>query len=118
MKHHAAGKKLGRVRKVRTGLMRSLARALILEEDIETTLAKAKVLRPYVEKLVTKGKYDTVANRRNVVATLGGRSDASQKVFADLGPRFKDRSGGYTRIVRTRLRDGDAAVMARIQFVD
>lgn len=117
MKHHDSNKKLGRTRNQRTALMRSLARSLILEEGIETTLAKAKALRPYVEKLVTRGKDDTVANRRHIAATLGDRTNASQKVFSELGPRYKDRQGGYTRIIRTRIRKDDAAVMAHISFV-
>ena len=117
MRHHDTNRKFGRPRNQRRALMRSLARALILEEKIETTLAKAKELRPYIEKLVTKGKNDTVANRRLVAQKLGDRTEASQKVFKELGPRFADRQGGYTRIVRTRVRKDDAAVMAQISFV-
>ncbi|NBD74383.1 50S ribosomal protein L17 [Patescibacteria group bacterium] len=117
MKHHVKQRTLGRPAHQRTALLRGLARSLILKESIETTLAKAKELRPYVEKLITRGTEDTVANRRFAARTLGARSEASQKLFTDLGPRFKERSGGYTRIVRTRVRQGDAAVMARIMLV-
>lgn len=118
MKHHDSNRKFGRTRKGRTALMRGLARSLILEENIETTLAKAKELRPYVEKLVTRSKTDTVANRRQIASVLGSNNDASQKLFSELGPRFKERQGGYTRVVRSRVRSGDAATMARIMFVE
>lgn len=118
MKHHSAQRKLGRVRKQRTALLRGLARSLVLNEGIETTLAKAKEIRPYVERLVTKAKDDTVANRRHVSGVLGANTEATKKLFTDLGPRFKERAGGYTRIVRTRVRKGDAAVMAHISFVE
>lgn len=97
--------------------MRSLARSLILNEQIETTLAKAKEMQPFVERIITAGKNDTLANRRLVVSRLGARSIASQKLFADIAPRYKDRAGGYTRIVRSRVRGGDAATMAVIQLV-
>ncbi len=117
MKHHVQQRTLGRPARQRTALLRSLARALILEEGIETTLAKAKELRPYVEKLITRAKEDTVANRRYVTSVMGSRSEANQKLFTELGPRFKERSGGYTRIVRTRVRGGDAATMAKIMLV-
>ena len=117
MLHHNKTRKFGRKRKVRTALMRSLARALILEEKIITTEAKAKSLRPYVEKLVTHAKTDSVAKRRFVEAHLGNDSESTKKLFNTLGPRFVDRKGGYTRIVRVGVRPGDAAVRAYIGFV-
>ena len=117
MLHHQKSKKLGRVRNVRTGLYRSLAHNLILEEKMLTTEAKAKALRPYVEKLVTRAKEDTVANRRHVYSFLGNDDAATTKLFAELGPRYKDRPGGYTRIVKVAVRKGDAATKVFIGFV-
>lgn len=117
MLHHRKNRKLGRVRKVRTGLMRSLAHNLVLEEKIITTEAKAKSLRPYIEKLITHAKTDTVSNRRHVYSELGNDDAATSKLFDEIGPRFKDRPGGYTRIVKVGIREGDAAVKAYIGFV-
>jgi large subunit ribosomal protein L17 len=97
--------------------MRSLARGLILEEQIETTEAKAKSLRPYVEKLVTRAKTDTVANRRLVAAHLGNDTESTAKLFTDLGPRFKERAGGYTRIVKSPRVLEDGRKVAYISFI-
>lgn len=97
--------------------MRSLAHNLILEEKIITTEAKAKSLRPYVEKLVTHAKKDTVAGRRLITARLGNDDEASAKLFNEIGPRYKDRNGGYVRIVRVGQRAGDGAIQAYIGFV-
>jgi large subunit ribosomal protein L17 len=113
----AAGRTFGRVKKVRTGLMRSLARGLILNESIETTEAKAKSLRPYVEKLVTRAGEDTVANRRVVAARLGNDMEITNKLFADLGPKYKDQAGGYTRIVKSPRVLEDGRKVAYISFV-
>jgi len=118
MKHHSNPRKLGRVRKQRTALLRGLARSLIIHENIETTLAKAKELKPYIERLVTRSKNDTVANRRHVASVLGIESAEGKKLFTEIGPRFTERSGGYTRVVRSRIRSGDAATMATISFVE
>ncbi len=117
MRHHDKIRKFGRERKVRRGLMRSLAHNLILNEKIITTEAKAKSLRPYVEKLVTNAREDTVANRRLVSSRLGNDKEATKKLFDDIAPRYKDRNGGYTRIVRVGVRAGDGAVKAYIGFV-
>ena len=117
MKHHDSNRKLGRERKVRTALMRSLARNLIQEEKMITTEAKAKALRPMIEKLITRAKEDTVANRRLVYSRLGNNDRATAKLFSDIAPRYKARSGGYTRIVRVGVREGDAAVKAFIGLV-
>jgi len=97
--------------------MRSLARNIILEEKIITTEAKAKSLRPYVERLVTHAKNDTVANRRLVFARLGNDIAATKKLFGALGPRYSTRNGGYVRIVRVGVRPGDGATKAYIGFV-
>lgn len=117
MLHHNKNRKLGRERKVRTALLRSLARNLILNEKMITTEAKAKTLRPYVERLVTHARTDTLAKRRLVSASLGNDTEATKKLFSEIGPRYKDRNGGYTRIVKVGVRDGDAAVQAFIGFV-
>lgn len=117
MRNHDNIRKFGRVRKVRVALMRSLAHNLILEEKIITTEAKAKSLRPYVEKLITHAKTDSVAGRRLITSRLGNDTMAAKKLFDTLGPRFKDRDGGYTRIVRVGVRKGDGAVQAYIGFV-
>jgi large subunit ribosomal protein L17 len=117
MRHHDKNRKFGRERKVRTALMRSLAHNLILEEKMITTEAKAKSLRPVVEKLITTAKEDTLANRRLVSSRLGNDKAATTKLFSEIGPRYKDRHGGYTRIVRVGQRPGDGAVRAFIGFV-
>lgn len=117
MQHHNAHRKFGRETKVRRALMRSLAHNLILEEKIITTEAKAKSLRPYIEKLVTHAKIDTVAGQRHVHAHLGNDTEATSKLFKDIGPRYKDRNGGYIRIVRVGQRAGDGAIQAYIGFV-
>lgn len=117
MRHHNKNKKFGREKNVRTGLMRSLVRALVLEERIETTEAKAKALRPRVEKLITKSKSDSVATKRLLAVRLGGQSEVVTKLVGDLGPRYKDRDGGYTRITKLGQRPSDAAPMAVIELV-
>ena len=117
MRHHDTIRKLGRTRKVRIALMRSLARNLILHEKIVTTEAKAKSLRPFVERLVTTAKEDTVAHRRLVASRLGNDDEATKKLFGEIGPRYKDRPGGYVRIVRVGTRSGDGAMKAYIGFV-
>lgn len=97
--------------------MRSLAEALVSREKITTTEAKAKELRPFVERLVTYGKKATLAHHRLIVSRLGGRTSVARKLMTELAPRYKDRSGGYTRIVKLSPRKSDGARMASIQFV-
>lgn len=101
----------------RNATLRNLAKALIEHGRIETTATKAKVLRPFVENLVTLGKKGTLHHRRLAFSRLCDKR-AVHKVFEVVGPLFADRDGGYTRIVRTRRRAGDAAEMAIIEFVD
>jgi len=96
--------------------MTSLARNLIKSEKIQTTTAKAKELRPMIEKLVTKAKTDTLASRRLVTARLRSTSDM-KKLFDTIAPKYKTRTGGYTRIVKLPNRDLDGAPMALIEFV-
>ena len=117
MKHHKSGRKLGRVTKQRTSLLRSLATSLILKEKIKTTEAKAKEVRPFIEKIITKGKDGTLASRRVVISRLGGAEGAAKKVFDVIAPKYKDRDGGYTRVVKMMSRSGDASKMAVIEFV-
>lgn len=116
MRHHSVTRKFGREKDQRNALMRSLARNLINKTKIKTTLAKAKELRPYVEKLVTKAKTGTLASRRVLISKIDGEKEV--KVLVDnLAKKYKDRNGGYTRIIKLAPRTLDAAPMAMIEFV-
>lgn len=117
MRHHRKGRAFARVKKGKTALMRSLACSLIDKEKIITTEAKAKELRPFIEKLVTRGRIDDLASRRIIGTRLGNATKASKKLFAVISPRYKDRSGGYTRITKLAPRKSDASKMATIEFV-
>ena len=99
MRHHKANRKLGRVKRVRVALLSSLARSLLLEEGIVTTTAKAKSLRPFVERLITASKHNTLASRRKVASVLGRSEDIVKKLHETIAARYKDRAGGYTRIL-------------------
>jgi large subunit ribosomal protein L17 len=116
MRHHSNVRKFGREKNQRVALMRSLARNLIRDNAIETTAAKAKELRPYVEKLVTKAKAATVASRRLVDSRLMGAKE-TKKLFEEIAPKYKARQGGYIRIVKLPRRELDGAPMALIEFV-
>ena len=117
MRHRVGGRKLQRTASHRTALFRNQAAALIKHEQITTTLAKAKELRPYVEKLVTLAKKGGLANRRLAHARL--QDDAQLvKLFDVLADRYAARNGGYTRIVKAGIRASDAAPMAITEFVD
>jgi large subunit ribosomal protein L17 len=117
MRHRVAGRKLQRTSSHRAALFRNMAAALIKHEQITTTLAKAKELRPYTEKLVTLAKKGGLSNRRLAHARL---LDDTQlvKLFDVLAPRYADRAGGYTRVVKAGIRLSDAAPMAIIEFID
>jgi large subunit ribosomal protein L17 len=117
MRHRVGGRKLQRTSSHRTALFRNQAAALIKHEQIKTTLAKAKELRPYVEKLVTLAKKGGLSNRRLAHSRL---LDDTQlvKLFDVIGPRYAERNGGYIRVVRAGIRASDAASMAVIEFVD
>jgi large subunit ribosomal protein L17 len=115
-RHGYKGRKFGRERDQREALIKSLAESLILHESIETTLEKAKDLRPYVEKLVTKAKKGGLHNRRQVIKSLQ-TLDAAHKLVDEIAPKI-ERSSGYLRIEKTETRRGDNAQMARISFVD
>lgn len=107
----------GRPSNQRRALMRSLARSLVLEERISTTEAKAKALRPFIERLVTYAKSNTLASRRLTKARLGD-DEAVKKLFDAIGPRYAERKGGYTRVVKRTLRgNNDARKLAYISFV-
>lgn len=116
MRHHSSIRKFGREKDQRNALMKSLMRNLVRDEQIITTLPKAKSLRPMIEKLVTKAKTGTLASRRLVIARIGSEVE-TKKLFDTIAPKYKTRSGGYTRIVKLPRRELDAAPMAVIQFV-
>ncbi|NMA32332.1 MAG: 50S ribosomal protein L17 [Alphaproteobacteria bacterium] len=119
MRHMKAKRKFNRDINARKALFRGLAKSLIEKEQIKTTLPKAKDLRGVVEKLITRAKVDSVANRRLTSADLGSNSaDAVKKLFTILGPRYAKRPGGYTRVLKAGFRYGDAAPMAIIELVD
>jgi large subunit ribosomal protein L17 len=116
MRHRNVGKVLDRKVGPRRALLRNLATSLVLFEKVKTTKAKAKAVRPVVEKLITKGTAGTVFARRQLVAGLYGEN-AAKKVMEVLGPRYKDRKGGYTRITQLGRREGDSAEMVQIELV-
>ncbi len=116
MRHHNNVRKFGREKTQRHALMRSLARNLIRDSKIRTTAAKAKELRPFVEKLVTKAKLGTIASRRLVNARIQGAPE-TKKLFETLAPKYKSRNGGYTRIIKLPNREHDGSPMALIEFV-
>ena len=117
MRHRKSGRKLGRDPAHRKALYANLAVALIEHGRIKTTEAKAKEVRPIVEEMITLGKRGDVAAQRQAVAFLRSKGAAHQ-LFADVAPRFADRAGGYTRIVKIGPRAGDAAQMAYLELVD
>lgn len=117
MRHRRAYRKLGRPTQQRVALLRALAAALLRHGKVTTTEAKAKELRPFVEKLVSKAREDTLHRRRLVLAKVPDET-AVRRLFAEIGPKYKERRGGYTRIVKLPPRQGDAARMALIEFVE
>ena len=117
MRHRKSGRQLNRNSSHRKAMFQNMANSLFLHEVIRTTLPKAKELRRVVEPLITKAKSDSVANRRHVFSKL--RDDAMvAKLFTELGPFYKDRPGGYVRILKAGFRTGDKAPMALVQLVD
>ncbi|WP_432769587.1 MAG: 50S ribosomal protein L17 [Sphingopyxis sp.] len=117
MRHKSGGRKLQRTSAHRTALFRNMSAALIKHEQITTTVAKAKELRPYIEKLVTLAKRGGLANRRLAQSRLLDETQL-KKLFDTLAERYKDRNGGYTRVIKAGIRASDAAPMAIIEFVD
>ena len=117
MRHRKKGRQLSRTASHRRALLRNMASSLILHERIETTTGRAKELRPYAERLITLAKRGDLHARRLAAARLQG-SDVVGKLFDDIGPRFAQRPGGYTRILKLGTRKGDAAEMSLIELVD
>ncbi|MGH3136279.1 MAG: 50S ribosomal protein L17 [Gaiellaceae bacterium] len=117
MRHQRSGKKLGRSPAHRKALYSNLAGALIEHGRISTTEAKAKAVKPFAEKMITLGKRGDLHARRQALAALRS-NDVVHLLFADVAPRFAERPGGYTRIVRLGQRQGDAAEMVYLEFVD
>ncbi len=117
MRHQKAGRSLRRTSEQRLALLRNLASSLIEHGSIETTEAKAKELRPFVEKLITKAKAGTLHDRRHAGRHIHKRETAD-KLFQEVGPKFAKRAGGYTRILKTGFRKGDGAEMARIELIE
>lgn len=117
MRHRVKTKKFNRHTESRKALVKSLACALFEHGKIETTLPKAKYLRPVVEKIITRAKNLTLHNKRLLIASLQNKKIVD-KLFDEIGPSFKDRNGGYTRIQRTRVREGDVTQMASISLIE
>jgi len=116
MRHGDKNRKLGREKGQRVALLRSLARSLVLHEGITTTTAKAKALRPYVERLITMSKKGTIASRRLIGSRLGA-PDVVRKLYETLAPRYEKRIGGYTRITRLGKTGKRAADTSRIELL-
>jgi len=117
MRHKLKGRKLNRTSTHRLAMFANMAVSLIMNEQIKTTVPKAKEIRPYVEKLVTKARANTLAARRQIIATIKDEV-AAEKLISVLAARYKERPGGYTRVVKAGFRYGDAAPIAYIEFVD
>jgi len=117
MRHGKKNRKFGRKTNVRRGFIRSLAVALLTYEKIKTTEARAKELRPYIEKLLTKARKNDVATRRLICARLGNQESLANKLVNEIAPKYEGRDGGYTRITKLPMRKGDASPMAIIEFV-
>ncbi len=117
MKHGIKGRKLNRTSSHRKALFMNLSNALLKHEFIKTTLPKAKDLRPFVEKIITLSKVDSLVNRRRALKIMKNEELVS-KLFSEIGPRVKGRNGGYTRILKFGFRTGDRAPMAIVELVD
>jgi large subunit ribosomal protein L17 len=117
MRHHNSVRKFGRKTNVRNALLKGLALSLIKHGRIQTTEAKAKELRPFVEKLITVARPGTATTKRIVTSRLMNRAPEVKKFFADVVPQYADRKGGYTRILKLPARLGDGSKMAIIEFV-
>ncbi len=116
MRHRKKGKILDRKVGPRKALIKNLATSLIIYEKIKTTEAKAKVLRSFVERLITKGKVNNLQSRREILRRLFSEN-AVRKILDELGPRYKDRAGGYTRIIKIGKRKGDGGEIAQVELV-
>lgn len=117
MRHHNTKRKFGRKKNLRNALMKSLVLNLVIKGKIKTTEAKAKELRPYMEKMITLAKKNTLAGKRITASRLYNNKKAVKKLFDDIAPKYSDRSGGYTRIIKLGVRKSDSAKLAQIEFV-
>src|SRR6185503_7324680 len=117
MRHGNNKRKFGREKTVRIALMNSLALNLIVREKIKTTEPKAKELRPFIEKLVTRAKKGDLGTRRLIISKLSNRSREVKKLFDVIAPKYADKKGGYTRVLKLGARKSDGAKMAIIEFV-
>lgn len=115
MNHHKSIRKFGRIKKVREGLMKSLAVSLVTSGKIKTTEAKARELRPFIEKMITSGRTGTLASRRAIIAQIG--KAPADILVKDIAPKYVGRAGGYTRITKLPARLSDGSLMAVIEFV-
>jgi large subunit ribosomal protein L17 len=115
MRHHNANRKFGLPADQRKALLRSLARSLVVREKIQTTEAKAKELRPFVEKLITRSMTNTLATKRYLSIQVG--QDGAKKLVETIAPKFSERKGGYVRIIKLPRRKSDASKMAQIELV-
>ena len=115
MAYQKSHRKFGRVTKVRKGLMKSLALALVNENKIMTTEPRAKELRPFIEEMITSGKKSTLASQRELSSKIG--KSGAAKIVKDIAPKYKERGGGYTRITKLPRRLSDGAPMAVIEFI-
>jgi len=117
MRHHNNVRKFGRTSSQRNALLKGLVLALIAHGKIETTEAKAKELRPFIEKMITKANVGTLASKRLVISRLYGLTSEANKLIGEIAPKYKTRTGGYTRITKLPRRQGDASKMAVIEFI-
>ena len=117
MRHRVRGRKLNRTASHRLATFRALATAILREKKIKTTVAKAKELRCFIEPIITRAKVDSVANRRIIARHIQDK-EVLKELFTEIMPKIGDRPGGYTRVVKLGRRQGDAAEMAIIEFVD
>lgn len=117
MKHKVKKKRINRTSSHRTALLSNMSCSLIVHERISTTVVKAKILRSFVEKLITKARGDSLSTRRLLLSRLKNNQDVVNKLLSDIGKRYIGRPGGYTRIIKNNCRPGDNAEMAIIEFV-
>ena len=117
MAYHKKGRKFGRTKGQRKQLMRSLARSIVLHRRVQTTESRAKSVRPFIEKLVTKAAVNTLSVRRNLLSNFANDTAVVDILLNDLGPKYKERKGGYTRITKVESRPGSGRSVAVIEFV-
>lgn len=117
MRHHNNVRKFGRTNDQRHALLKGLVLSLVAREKIETTEAKAKELRPFIEKMITKANVGTLSSRRLIISRLYNLTSEANKLINEIAPRYKERKGGYTRITKLPRRSGDASKMAIIEFI-